>query len=272
MNSPLEEAARLMMELNYDEAIELLKTDTSPKGCHMLATCYFLTGEFEKTYKTFKQLREITSEAQYLKDAEKFIGVFEGGEFHHSLPQPNQKDYPQSIERSDESYEELDILKKFQNIEDLVDYLNKRIGYKDYEKSANAMFCLGQIAVNNGSIEKGLEYYFKAISKNPNKALYFGYYAQFLYRQQQHAFETARFCDQAIKLDPQNARWHYIKGLNLASAAVSMRNNVFLLSGLKNCEKALELCRSDQVSFKKAIQTACRSIEDGISASGIKSS
>lgn len=261
---------------NFEETYELLKNDnmSRPKVLSMLGGSSFFTGRFEESYKYYHRLfdepnsiylnelgcpiEKFDPEGQSIYDFLKNLDI-------ENLDMPvysKNKNYKQSIERPDETYEELDELNNI--LKDRSSEGKKKFGIfmermiddsssLNREKRANAYFNLGEIYFLNQDYVSASRYYAEAAHNEPNKALFYGFAGQALLRDKEsNPVLICIFLRRAIDLDLFNAKWHLLQGLAL-HRLVNV-SPYFKSSAKYELERAEEYCRNDQYSLKKAIQ------------------
>ncbi|USK48030.1 HIRAN domain-containing protein [Bacillus sp. CMF12] len=223
---------------------------------HFAEHC-FQTGQFENSYKSLLTLRFLARRfnredlSDFLLDN---ISMFHSFGFDKPLPEQNDFSYPQSIERFDESYVELDIIHELLNGSDhLLDVLKRERYSYDIEVRADALFAMGEMFFLQQEFEKTLDYYLQAIVTNPNKALYWGYTAQVMNRNDVHPIICSRYIFKAIELDEQNPRWHFLQAIFLAKMHSEEQLESFLEHAVYELQLAYQLLRPEQAGLRKAI-------------------
>lgn len=217
----------------------------------------FNTGRFEDCYKSLLSLRVLADEfgeqeiSQYCNDN---IKIFLSYGYEQPLPEPYIEDYPQSVENSDESYPDLDRI-YHSNLDALLDILYQEMESSESEVRAAALFTLGEIHFLNENIPETIALYTDAINQNPNKALYWGYKAQVLNRNDVHPLISTRFLMKAIELDSDNPRWHFLQAILLVKISQEEEHEELMRQAVYEAQLALELLRPDQEGLRKAILT-----------------
>ncbi|MEH7075154.1 HIRAN domain-containing protein [Neobacillus drentensis] len=216
----------------------------------------FNTGRFEDCFKALLTLKAL-SEYYEVKKMNDFcnenINMFLTFGYNRSLPEPNMEDYPQSIENADESYPELNKIYKIP-IGELIDILDQEIESTNFEVKAAALFSLGEIYFLQDKYKEAIEYYTRAIHENPNKALYWGYTAQVLNKNDAPPFISTRYLMKAIELDPNNPRWHFLQAILLIKISSEEESKELVAQAVYEANHALELCRPEQEGLRKAIR------------------
>lgn len=217
----------------------------------------FQTGQFENSYKALLTLRFLARRF-YREDLSDFlldnISMFQSFGFNKPLPEPDDFCYQQSIERYDESYVELDIVHELLNGGDhLLDVLEQEMYSYDMEVRADALFAMGELYFLQQDFEKTLDFYLQAIVVNPNKALYWGYAAQVMNRNEVHPIICSRYIHKAIELDRQNPRWHFLQAIFLAKIHAEEQMETFLEQAVYEIQFAYQLLRPNQEGLRRAI-------------------
>jgi tetratricopeptide (TPR) repeat protein len=241
---------------DFDIVIDILGKGTKSKEFCMLMDAYYFTGQFGKSNEMAKILISGYDGQDYYDYAQNYIKVFQDCDYD-DFPRPTRSDYIQSIERPNETYEDLDEIHMFSQANDeefnkLVKNLDYRTANGTYEERAKALFIKGEMFLLLKNYEACIYYYRKAIELNPNKALYWGYMGQVMNRYNFSPFLSGRYIEEAIKLDKDNPRWRFLRGVILLKLAEY--DPRFSKAVLKENEKALQLCRNEQIGLKKAVE------------------
>jgi tetratricopeptide (TPR) repeat protein len=217
----------------------------------------FNTGRFENCYKsllTLKILAEQYGNWEIINFCNENISIFLSYGYDQPLPEPYIENYPQSVENDDESYPDLDRIYN-SNPRTLLEILYGEIENANFEGRAAALFTLGELHFLNQNIPETIELYSQAISENPNKALYWGYKAQVLNRNEVHPLLSTRFLMKAIELDPENPRWHFLQAILLVKISQTEGIEGLMQQAVYEAHLALDLLRPEQEGLRKAILT-----------------
>lgn len=216
---------------------------------------YFYNGELMKCYELAKQ---VTSENEK-KLANKYIKLLEEYDFA-SYPKPTLSVETQQAERADESYPESDTVVEIRAIKDEGEF-SKRI--KELEaiattgtpnERANSFFTQGELFLFAHHYNESVHCFKQAVKVNPNKAVYWGITGQTMHRFGWMPFDALGYLEQAINLDPNNARWKWNKALVLIQLAKDLQMAPFMASAAITLDESLAACAEHQRSLKDAIQ------------------
>lgn len=225
----------------------------------MILENYFYNGQF---YKCFSEATKQDDEV-----AKKFLGLFENYQYD-KLPRYTKTDDEQSVERADESYAELDELQRIRAIRDEVAFgeaikqLESDAKLADDERKAASFFIQGHLFLLAHHYDESIHCFLQAVKYNPNKALYHGFAAQTMHRFNWSPFEVMAYLEQAIDLDPHNARWLWNKGLVLTQLYKDLQQEPFLEQALITLEEALAACREEQKSVRSAIDNTLENMRE----------
>ena len=277
---------------DFEKVIKLIK-DNNLKDIMsqvLVADCYLMAGEFVTAVDNYERILNNYSrnelgedEYEYLDKAEQAAEFYENIGFHEYDVYLKGKDVVQSVERSDESYPESDYYQSIINCKDknkrseMIEELFSENTLLDTEGKEKACFAMAEFYFGNDDFLKAFAYYYEAIKLNPNKALYYGYAANSLYKYVVKkqisgeaeaelvyvlSYRSSKFAKRAIELDPRNPRWHFYQSLALSSLIVHNPN--FIRQSLKENEIALSLCRSDQVVLRHAILKSIDTVKNAM--------
>lgn len=216
----------------------------------------FVSGQVKDSYQLAKAILSqdpaIADESRQL--LQQHIALLEANGYAN-MPFPTNDKVKQSVERTDGSYPERDVLAAY-------------IGSKDHEQFGNVVdeLLAGEVAAQATAYYTMAEYYVlakehdkamlqfaEAIKLQPNKALYWGAFAQFLNRTEGNPYLALRLIEEAIHLDGMNPRWHYIQG-NIFFQLVAATKNLSYLPALEEAwTKAKKRCSAKQVTLKMDI-------------------
>lgn len=277
-------AKEALNEGSFQKVIKIIKDNNlnDIMSQVLLADSYLMLGEFVIAVDNYIRITNTYSrnnldkdEYKYLEKAQQAVDFYENIGFHEYDLYLEGKDIVQSVERSNESYPESDYYQAITNCKDenirnkmIEDLFSQEVLSNPEEKEASyfsiAEFYFG--SDNNDDSLKAFAYYYQAIKLNPNKALYYGYAANSLYKYiikkqitgevedelvYMLCYRSSKLAKRAIELDPKNARWYFYQQLALSSLIVHNAN--FIRQAIKDNEIAFSLCRSDQRALKEAI-------------------
>lgn len=221
---------------------------------------YFFNGEFHKCYAEAKKLPEDEM-------ALKYIQLFEQYDYH-KYPVPTLAVVSQSsVERADETYPEMDDLTEIRSIKDeqvfqeRVKQLEEMAKKGSNEEKAKSFFIQGHLFLYAHHYNESVHCFEQATKHNPNKSIYWGFTGQTMHRYGWMPFDALGYIEKAIELDPKNPRWKWNKGLVLTQLYKDLQQTDFLENALIVLEEARDLCRSEQVSLKTAIQNTLDNME-----------
>jgi len=216
---------------------------------------YFYNGELMKCYEVAKQVTDENEKAL----ANKYIKLLEEYDFA-SYPKPTLSVETQHKERADESYPESDTVVEIRALKDEAEF-SKRI--KELEnvaatgnpnEKAHSFFTQGELFLFAHHYNESVHCFKQAVKENPNKALYWGITGQTMHRFGWMPFDALGYLEQAINLDPTNARWKWNKALVLIQLAKDLQMAPFMANAAITLEEALAACDEHQRSLKDAIQ------------------
>ncbi|MFC9539137.1 O-linked GlcNAc transferase [Lysinibacillus sp. NPDC056959] len=216
---------------------------------------YFYNGELMKCYEVAKQ---VTNENEK-KLAKKYIKLLEEYDFA-SYPKPTLSVETQHAERADESYPESDTVVEIRAIKDEGEFSNR---IKELEaiattgtpnERANSFFTQGELFLFAHHYNESVHCFKQAVKENPNKAVYWGITGQTMHRFGWMPFDALGYLEQAINLDPNNARWKWNKALVLIQLAKDLQMAPLMANAAITLEESLAACAEHQRSLKDAIQ------------------
>ncbi|MGV2939612.1 HIRAN domain-containing protein [Mesobacillus sp. LC4] len=221
----------------------------------------FQMGRFEDCFKALQTLENLATfyhNQEILNYCKENIEVYLSYGYDQPLPIPNQKNYPQSMERFDETYPDLDRIREastHDRIDEFLKEITAEMESSHAEIRAEASFLLGELYFLSGKVQEALELYMLAIRDNPNKALYWGYTAQVMNRNQVDALICSRVIRHAIDLDPANPRWHFLQAILLLRISQAEEIDQLIETFIYEITTARDLCREDQTGLKEAIMS-----------------
>lgn len=226
----------------------------------MMLETYFYNGQF---YQCFTEAKK----QQHDEVSQKFLQLF--ANYHYdAVPRYTNKETPQSVERADESYTELDELQTIRAIQDEAAF-NEAIKQLEHDarhaadaRKAASLFIQGHLFLLAHHYDESVHCFMQAVTYNPNKALYHGFAAQTMHRFNWSPFEVMVYLEQAIELDPSNARWLWNKGLVLTQLYKDLQQEPFLENALITLEAALAACREEQKSVRSAIENTLENMRE----------
>lgn len=221
---------------------------------------YFYNGQFHKCYEEAKK-----NSTQ--NNAEAFIKLFSQYNYDE-MPKYREISEPQSVEGVDESYPELEQLHAIRSIEDeetfqlAIKQLEQDAQTGSDEQRATSLFIQGHLFLLAHHYDESIHCFLQAAKINPNKALYHGFAAQTMHRFSWSPIEVMGYLEQAIDLDPTNARWLWNKGLVLTQLYKDLQKDMFLENALITLEEALAVCRPEQKSVHSAIENTLENMRE----------
>ena len=224
---------------------------------------YFYNGQVHRSLQAAKQVKEAASEADAAKQ---FIALYERFGVP-AIPCYTKKE-EQSLERSDETYPEMDEVTAIRLIKDEEAFSLRikeleRIAKEGMdEEKAQSFFTQGQLFLFAHHYDESVHCFLQAVKYNPNKAVYYGIAAQTMNRFSYPPFEVLGYLEHAIELDPENARWHWNKALVLTTLYKDLQQEMFLENALIVLEKAQSSLREEQKSLKSAIDNTFETMRD----------
>lgn len=216
---------------------------------------YFYNGELMKCYEAAKQ--GIKGEEKDL--AEKYITLLEEYDFA-TYPKPTQVLLEQEKERADESYPASDLVKEIRALKDEATFTQRVKELEEVAKTgsidakAQSFFIQGELFLLAHYYKESVHCFMQAVRANPNKALYWGITGQTMHRFGWMPFDALGYLEQAILLDPTNARWKWNRALVLIQLAKDLQMAPFIANAALTLEEAIENCGEHQSSLKGAIQ------------------
>ncbi len=213
----------------------------------------FLNGHVKESYELAKVLlvdNKFTEHEAY-PTIQQHVALLEANGYAN-MPVPSAEKVKQSVERTDGSYPERDVLAAYIGSEDEEQFgkVVDELLAGSVEAQANAYYTMAEYFALAKEQDKALVQYAEAIKLQPNKALYWGAFAQFLSRNEGSPYLALRLIEEAIHLDSMNPRWYYIQG-NIFLQLVAATKNLSYLPALEEAwEKAKKRCSNKQVSLK----------------------
>jgi len=216
----------------------------------------FLSGQVKESYQLAKTLladSTFTDHDSYTT-IQQHVELLEANGYAN-MPVPSAEKVKQSVERADGSYPERDVLAAYIGSQD-----DKQFGKVvdellagSVEAQANAYYTMAEYFVLAKEHDKALVQYAEAVKLQPNKALYWGAFAQYLNRSEGSPYLALRLIEEATQLDSMNPRWYYIQG-NIFLQLVATTKNLSYLPALEEAwEKAKKRCAAKQVALKMDI-------------------
>ena len=177
---------------------------------------------------------------------------------YENMPSPTSREQKQSVERTDESYPERDILAAYIGSQDDTQFgqVVDELLSGSMEGQANAYYIMAEFFVLAKENEKAMAQYAEAIKLQPNKALYWGAFAQFINRIEASPYLGLRLIEEAIELDAMNPRWYFIQGNILLQLVASTKNLSYLPTLEDAWNKAEKRCSAKQVALKVELAKA----------------
>ena len=280
------EALGLFTNMKYKECYDLLKNSDlglRPKDESILSISAFFTDRFEECLTLCNKLIEYDQNTwagdRNVEKAYKFYSSYMI-DFIQKLPKITNERYIQSVEQHDESYiESHDYLNVFQKLlqsgnpkTDLYNENDVRILCKSEstEQTEQNYFALGETFFAKQYYDLASMAYRLAYNVNPNKALYYGYYAQAKYREatqmQPGANRVINLLEgyiclkRAIQLDSENPRWYYL--LSQISLLLTIGSLPLSRQAKEATDKAKSLCKGTQKGLLEAIERTNKLISE----------
>jgi len=216
----------------------------------------FVNGSVKESYQLAKNIVTDNAFTEHTAFAtiQQHVALLEANGYAN-MPIPTGEKLKQNMERADGSYPERDVLSAYTGSQDdeqfgkVVDELLAG----SIEAQANAYYIMAEYFVLAKEHDKANIQYAEAIKLQPNKALYWGAFAQFLNRSEGSPYLALRLIEEAIQLDSMNPRWYYIQG-NIFFQLVAATKNLSYLPALEDAwEKAKKRCSAKQVMLKMDI-------------------
>ncbi|WDV05360.1 MULTISPECIES: tetratricopeptide repeat protein [Lysinibacillus] len=213
----------------------------------------FVSGQVKESYQLAKDI--LANET--IKDGEakqlilQHVALLEANGYAN-IPATTDEKVKQSVERTDGSYPERDVLAAYIGSQDSEQFgkVVDELLAGTIEAQANAYYTMAEYYVLAKEHDKATVQYAEAIKLQPNKALYWGAFAQFLNRHEGSPYLALRLIEEAILLDGMNPRWHYIQG-NIFLQLIAATKNLSYLPALEEAwEKAKKRCTAKQVTLK----------------------
>ena len=213
----------------------------------------FVSGKVKKSYELAKLLSaNVTfNEHPAFATVQQHVALLQANGYEN-MPNPKPLKQKQSVERTDESYPERDVLAAYIGSQDEAQFggIIDELLEGPIEAKANAYYIMAEFFVLANENEKAMAQYAEAIKLQPNKALYWGAFAQFISRIGESPYLGLRLIEEAIELDVLNPRWYYIQG-NILLQLVASTKNLSYLPALEDAwTKAEKHCSAKQVALK----------------------
>ncbi len=224
---------------------------------------YFYNGELMKCYEAAKQVTDDTEKAL----ADKYIELLEEYDFA-GYPKPTLAVEIQHAERADESYPESDAVAEIRAIKDEEAFSLRVKELEEVAKTgmpnqkAQSFFTQGELFLFAHHYNESVHCFKQAVKENPNKALYWGITGQTMHRFGWMPFDALGYLEQAITIDPKNARWKWNKALVLIQLAKDLQMAPFIANAAITLEEALAVCGEHQRSLKDAIQNTIDNMDN----------
>ena len=213
----------------------------------------FVSGKVKKSFELAKALVvNATFEVHpHFATVQQHVTLLQANGYE-SMPNPTLPKEKQSVERTDESYPERDVLAAYIGSQDDAQFgrVIDELLVGPVEAQANAYYIMAEFFVLANEHEKAMAQYAEAIKLHPNKALYWGAFAQFISRTGGSPYLGLRLIEEAIELDALNPRWYYIQG-NILLQLVASTKNLSYLPALEDAwGKAEKRCSAKQIALK----------------------
>lgn len=213
----------------------------------------FVSGKVKESYAVAKALLEVESfpTDPSLATVQQHVALLQANGYEN-MPCPTTEKLKQSVERADESYPERDVVAAYLGSQDgeqfgkVVDELLAG----PVEAQANAYYTMAEYFLLAKENDKAMAQYAEAIKLQPNKALYWGAFAQFINRIEASPYLALRLIEEAIQLDGMNPRWYFIQGNILLQLVASTKNLSYLPTLEEAWSKAEKRCSAKQIALK----------------------
>ncbi len=213
----------------------------------------FLSGKVKESYQLAKTMlnESAFSDDSLFTQIQQHVALLEANGYAN-MPVATDGKVKQSVERADGSYPERDVLSAYigsQDDEQFGQVVDELLA-GSIEAQANAYYTMAEYFALAKEHDKAMVQYAEAIKLQPNKALYWGAFAQFLNRSEGSPYLALRLIEEAIQLDNMNPRWYYIQG-NIFLQLVAATKNISYLPALEEAwEKAKKRCSAKQMALK----------------------
>ncbi|MGE6513418.1 tetratricopeptide repeat protein [Lysinibacillus sphaericus] len=213
----------------------------------------FVNGRVKDSYTLAKALiaNELFAGDASFSTVQQHVALLESNGYAN-MPNPTNEKVKQSVERTDGSYPERDVLASYLGSQDHEQFSNvvDELLAGPIEAQANAYYTMAEYFALAKEYDKAMVQYAEAIKLQPNTALYWGAFAQFVNRVEASPFLALRLIEEAILLDDMNPRWYFIQG-NIFLQLVSTTKNLSYLPALEEAwMKAEKRCTEKQVALK----------------------
>ncbi|MET4560468.1 tetratricopeptide (TPR) repeat protein [Lysinibacillus parviboronicapiens] len=228
----------------------------------MIMDDYFYNGELMKCYEMAKLVVDGPEKAL----ADKYIALLEEYDFA-KYPKPTLIVEVQHAERADESYPESDAVVAIRAIKDEAAFAQHVKELEEIAKTgtasekAQSFFTQGELFLFAHHYNESVHCFKQAVKENPNKGLYWGITGQTMHRFGWMPFDALGYLEQAIILDPNNARWKWNKALVLIQLAKDLQMAPFMANAAIALEEALADCGEHQLSLTDAIQNTINNMD-----------
>ena len=213
----------------------------------------FVSGQVKESYEVAKGLLanpSFTSDESFSM-VQQHVALLQANGYDN-MPIPTAEKLMQSVERADESYPERDVLAAYLGSQDaeLFGKVVDELLVGPVEAQANAYYTMAEYFLLANEYDKAMVQYAEAVKLQPNKALYWGTFAQFINRIEGSPYLALRLIEEAIQLDGMNPRWLFVQG-NILLQLVASKKNLSYLPALEEAwNKAEKRCSAKQVALK----------------------
>ncbi|MFJ7735536.1 tetratricopeptide repeat protein [Lysinibacillus sp. NPDC097287] len=213
----------------------------------------FVSGQVKESYKVAKALLADPSFAsdESFEVVQQHVELLQANGYDN-MPKPTVDKLKQSVERADESYPERDVLAAYLGSQDaeLFGKVVDELLVGPVEAQANAYYTMAEYFWLAKENDKAIAQYAEAVKLQPNKALYWGAFAQFINRIEGSPYLALRLIEEAIQLDGMNPRWYFVQGNILLQLVASTKNLSYLPALEESWNKAEKRCSAKQVALK----------------------
>jgi len=203
----------------------------------------------------------------HYKNSDKYLQIFRQHQFQH-IPNIEKFNLPQSIERENEKYDEDDEVERIRQIVDEqlfqqeIQQLEQIAQNGSKQEKAQSFYTQGHLFLYAHHYNEAVHCFMQAAKTFPEKGVYAGILAQTMQRLNYSPIEALGYIELALTVDAKNARWYLIKALLLLQLYKDLGNDAFFNSAIYELSCAIDNCRDDQVSLRKAIESTEREIAE----------
>lgn len=216
----------------------------------------FVSGKVKESYEVAKALLADASfaEDQSFATVQQHVALLQANGYDN-LPKSTAEKRKQSVERTDESYPERDVIAAYEGSQDAEQFgkVVDELLAGSAEAQANAYYTMAEYFLLAKENDKVMAQYAEAIKLQPNIALYWGAFAQFINRIEASPYLALRLIEEAIQLDDMNPRWYFVQGNVLLQLVAATKNLSYLPALEEAWSKAEKRCGAKQLALKVAL-------------------